>query len=715
VIAGELVKEAVLITEQESIKTADLKLSVWHGYPFMEEGDLLSFESEFKENLIAADKTGREYAEKSGLKFRQLPRLSQTAFEEKREGLELMKPKIELIFHNQVLRERELEAIKVEDGYTVRQVDLSEVQKQEIMDEHGRKVALGLLLRGRLRGEESRYHDVMFLIYEDELAEEAAVARQWMEVNFRERLREGDGFWMIEGNNLKAIDEVLRVSGARLREEDKLSVQIEGLYKKRDGLYKEKILLTDRDYELFYVRGGELVMGMTVFNKSKEFGFKYYEQRKRGLVEGMRRAQASEAGVHFFEPERFTIGNGGLSGPTTNEAEDILEQTAVDKDGNVQTAFEMAPPDEMFSEDQLPEVVDRLRNRIMGEIGELNESWSAKPEEWAMVFSGFSLGGLILAGAVENIREIEVSPGLVRSWPMVETTTVENLGPEGGSDVSGLMTEGDWVKPVGVAGEMTKVYLSEPEEWWAIDVVEDSWDEEIDWSDDGGDGEGPRLPEVPKPGGGLVFKPELVEQENEREVSISEMKAERVDSKSSGKNLEIKEVVAIVEGEEVKRELVLKEREEKDVSLKGSGVDWQAESLGEEKIIYQSQMIEQESVNGEGLKEDEEVPRLDWIWEPMGETDVPMLSMEEMEWSMTMPMLNVVEGGVEGGEEAFEERNWSRFEFLVEFSEVATAILLAMVNTFWEQPRVMVPVMSEAEMMKRGSGWRQAAMARSIS
>jgi len=667
-VEADLAAGVVLAVEREP-RVVDLQLAVGDGYPLVEEGVGVRFEDRLRQSLKAADKTGKDYARKERLIFRRLPRLRQIKFEERDGVLELMKPMVKLDFENIDLRAEEMQVIKAEDVYTARQVKLSEEQKRVIEAEHGRKVALSLLLRGRVEGEEERYHDVMFLIYEDEVERKIEAMEVEVGRELDNKLAQGNGFWILGRNDFEVIDEGLKEAGVSLRQEDKLSNQMKGLYKRAKGEYQQKVLLTEFDYELFNVdsKKGEMSLALTGFN---DYGL--YEKIRDDSVRLMIKAQASETGVALAEDyERVTADGGGLSGVTTNETEDILEKTAVDRDGNVWKAFKQAPTGEMFSDDQVLQEVRNLENQIMNRIKEVrqgrNEVLSVEPREWVEMF----LGDQVIVGS----GEIEEKAVIGFDWPVVEIMTSEVLEF---NEV--IMAEEDWIEAPEWAGELTETYSSQLGE---EGVTEEAGFEEVE--SQGLDVEPDDTePEEPEPGdpGGLALRPKT---EIKQASWLEELKEE----------VEEKEGMMVIKEErlgEKRQEGRL--REEASYEL---GQEVTEEEVVEERVVYQTEVkeeteAEEETEAGEGndrVDEGMEVPEWEVDWAAMEEVDVPVWQGLEL----SVPVsggLEAIKDGVEVGEMFFAGQNWSMFEYCYDFSCVAVALLYAMLGN--KLVRLRVPV-----------------------
>jgi len=695
-VVVEFKREVVLTTDRELGGVVDLQLAaVGDGYPLVEEGVGVRFEDRLRQSLKATDKAGRDYAREKGLNFKRLPRLRQSLFEERGGGLELMKPMVELDFELTNLRAEEMQVIKSADVYTVRQVKLSEAQREAIEMEHGRKVALSLLLRGRVEGEEDRYHDVMFLIYEDEIERKLEVMESGVECGLDNKLVQGNGFWILGRNDFEMIDEGLKEAGVSLRQEDKLSSQMKGLYKRANGEYQQKVLLTEFGYELFNVdiKNGEMSLALTGFN---DYGL--YERIRDGLVESMIKAQASETGVALVEGYgRVTVVSGGLSGATTDETEDILEKTAVDKDGNVWTAFKEAPPGEMFSDNQVLQEVRNLENQIMNRIREVRQERSGvllvEPREQVEVFlSGQSIA--LPEGLVEG-GEIKKKTMTVFGWPIGETMTDE-VG-----EIQEIVTgEESWTESPEIV--ISETYSSELSGWWLDDKIEEDWVEEVDFS--GGGEDEPVEPELGGPGGLILRSKTEVKQESwmeeaiEGEVGVSG----RV---SSFKEEGVKEKVGEIE--EVGLDFTvpamnLRERKQEG-GLEEVSYELEQEVIEEEviesrkvgkKVVFQTELEgEKEMEVNDKVSERVEIPKWEVDWAAMNKEDVPMLAFEDLELSVPVKSGLEVFGDVSELSEGFlRDNNMEMFEYCYGFSCVAIALLYAMLGNKLVRLRVPVEV-----------------------
>ncbi len=694
-VVVELEREVFLTTDKESDGVIDLQLAVGEGYPLVEEGVGVRFEDRLRQSLELADKAGKDYAEKNGLNFKRLPRLRQSLFKERDGGLELMKPMVELGFKNIDLRAEEMQVIKAEDVYTVRQVELSEAQREEIEAKHGRKVALSLLLRGRVEGEENRYHDVMFLVYEDEIERKLEVAEAEVEWELDNKLAQRNGFWILGRNDFEVIDESLKEVGVSLRQEDKLSNQMKELYKRANGEYQQKVLLTELGYELFNIdiKNGEMSLALTGFSD-----YELYETIRDGLVRLMVEAQTSEIGVAFIEGyERVTVGSGGLSGATTNETEDILEKTAVDRDGNVWTAFKEAPPGEMFSDDQIPQEVRNLENQIMSRIRERRqergEVLSVEPREWPGMFLGSQSIALVLPEALVESGEVEAAVVTVFDWPAVETVT-----GEAGEIEEIAIGEESWTELSEIV--ISETYSSELSEWWAEDEMEMDWiDKEVDFSDGGGE-DGPVEPELGGPGG-LALRPKTEAKQVSRMEEVIEKEIEVSERADSFKREEVGKEVR--ETEEVMMINKKKQREKKQEDGLKEEVSYELEQevteeqMVRKKVVYQIEEEEQEAVemrvevDDKVSEEGEKIPEWEIDLVAVKEEDVPMVVFEDLELSVPVKSgLEVFGDASELAEGFLRDNNMEMLEWMNDYASVVVALLYAMLGN--KLVRLRVPV-----------------------
>jgi hypothetical protein len=373
-------------------------------------------------------------------------------------------------------------------------------------------------------------------------------------------------------------------------------------------------------------------------------------------------------------------GGGAISAATKGETPEqpVADVQIMGEDGEIYQQAVEAPEGEI--EALAGQLVNEMRSKyglaepgLVKTVG-IDRGWFRE--------NGVLLGGsLSLTEEVVRVREAKTNSETGEKGVVTRTIMID-LGSKPAINLSGLVDEGVEAGPVEMIGgmmeaevvEFGEVYSGEPE-WWEGGVE----DEGVDWSDEGGDGDGSGLPETPGPSGGLVFKPE--------EVPKPAIRVDMVEKKE--------EVVAIMEreeGGETKEMMVVDEREVKEKQqVSELEVEVVKARVSEEEVVYQVEIKEQR-VKEEGNKEGGgmEIP----VWEgfnlqAMEEVDVPV--WQGMELSVPVNGgLEVIKNGVEAGEMFFEGQNWSIFEYCCDFSCVAVALLYAMLGN--KLVRLQVPI-----------------------
>ena len=325
----------------------------------------------------------------------------------------------------------------------------------------------------------------------------------------------------------------------------------------------------------------------------------------------------------------------------------------------------------------------REENGLSLEMGRVVESWSVEPKMLPLVFGGVVGMGeaslpVSLATVVPEIEKVNTDKVVAQEIGSLPTVTVETMAvvPEEAMDWTGLETNG-----VGVVD-------------WVLPDFDNSAEEtegtSFSFDNSGGDDE-PDNPEVPDSPGGLSldFNKDETVLESTSFVNVTNSFSDF----EMGGEVEVSEVVKTVSrSEELSEEVVVFESETDDVPI-SSWKDYANEQAMEE--VQEAEVVTE--IGGE-IGDEVEIPWWEMTVKEVGVEHIPIVDasdvvMENIDWSMTIPALKMVNVG-------FDQKN-------VVLVRVAGLVLFVIMDTFSPLIPVMVPMKNDAVLFNRGSGREQ--------
>lgn len=677
------------VSVEEPVKTDFEVSALAAGFPLVAEGVKLSIEPGWMSKLGSGLRAGLNLGER--------PRVRQAGFDINGEAL---KQGIKIEYADVEIRDKEDRVIKNEDKFCLRVIDLSKEQGEAIRgkyeDKYGKKgaqIALVLQLRGRMKGEADKFHDVVYLVYENEVRwSNRRGLKQAVKKGLSDGLENNEGFYSCKRSNLFKVDEILRQNGVRLGDDEGIESQYQGLFEHREDNYEEALIMIDGREELLSLNTetGLMVLSETIGNQDEQ-GRVFLENRRQELIAA--RDLARETGqIVFLEARRITIANGGVSGATADEVEDIIEQTAVDENGRIVTVFKMAEKGQAFTDVEVVKL--ELQQTLKQEFG-----LSEKSLGQGMVGREIMVGSVVpvVMGGIHPQaigRSLDViMDGVVEEEQVRESVVIWVAGgicplkPAKDLNVSEAFASEEWI---GVEEKILKV-----PDWEGIDTEVEF--DDVDFSDDSGD-----EPEPVEPMGGRVV----------REGGKQEVKVDQLSLSSSGESLER----VIIGGGRGRGRVVgkpgihpqvidggweVKERSGNQVVKQSELSDKVVESkeVVAAKTVWQreggkdsnSQMV----VDGLVVQGSERVSEIPfWQMPEWHQVEPPVMSMSammDMNFSIPVwPSLETIKNGVELAEGFFSTQNWAFFEWTSDLVSVATALLNIMLGNNLARVRVEV-------------------------